>query len=126
MGKRNNFNLTDIYLNINGKKPELRTRENNPVFGKRNSKIRVSKMPYDTIIRVRYIGNDGVAIKVLDVKDGQHPKNHKHIFKRNTKKPKRVISSLSKNELNILNSIEKQNKRKSRSRRIRNGKNWDF
>lgn len=123
MGNKNNFNQTDIYLNINGNKPELRTRDNNPIIGERNSKIRVSKKPYNTIIRVRYIGNEGVAIKDLDTKDNKHPQNHKHVFRGTKQKPKRVLSKITIEEFNILSSIEKQNKRKSRSRRMRSEKN---
>lgn len=122
MGVKKDFNQEDIYLVVNGKKPERRNRENNSIKGKRNSKIRFIKKPYNTILRVRYIGNDGKAYKDLDIKDNKHPSSHKHIYDYKTIKPKRIPSDISIKELEILHSIEKQNKRKKSKRRIKKWK----
>ncbi len=126
MGKKIDFNQPNIYIVANGKRPEQRNRENNSIKGKRNSKIRFIEKPYNTVIRVRYIGDDGKAYKDLDVKDNKHSNNHKHVYDYKSKKTKRTLSNITMKEANVLRSIEKQNKRKISKGRIGNGKNRNF
>ncbi len=124
MGIKIDFNQEDIYFKKEGEKQQQRTRTNNPISGKRNSKIRFFTLPGNQVFRIRYIDNNGIAYKDLDIKDNKHPYNHKHIFKNRLKKPKRVLApNISCAESKILSNIEKQNKRKKSKRRIKSGKN---